>query len=126
LQRPAVQMSFTYLGQFDQTLDQGSLFRFATESTGPEVNVAEHRHHLLDVAGRIQGGRLSMMFYFSDTCHREESIARFALAFGENLEAIIEHCLAPDAGSWTTSDLAGKNITTDVLTDIYDEIFAKG
>ena len=56
-------------------------------------------------------GRLEVRWIFSQQCHKRNTVEALANAFMENLNAIISHCLSPQAGGFTPSDfpLAGLN-----------------
>ncbi|HVR95699.1 MAG TPA: non-ribosomal peptide synthase/polyketide synthase [Thermoanaerobaculia bacterium] len=110
LPRPEVELN--YLGQLDQALEAGSLFRPAAESAGAGTHGGQLRPHLLEVNGGVAGGRLQMAWSYSIHRHRPETVERLAQGFLEALEGLIAHCLSPAAGGWTPSDfpLAGLDI----------------
>jgi non-ribosomal peptide synthase protein (TIGR01720 family) len=117
------EVSFTYLGQFDQTLDHRSLLRFTEHvDSGNEMNAAERRVHLLDIAGHVQNDCLTMTFYYSSRCHRESTIAIFAEGFRIALIALIEHCLSPGAGMRTPADFPLANLTGGGLESVLAEV----
>jgi len=86
------QVSFNYLGQFDQVLNQGALFELANESVGPVVSPKENRPHLLEINGSVVGGQLRLGWGYSEELHRRETIEQLAEAFKENLQKLIAHC----------------------------------
>ena len=94
-ERHPVPISFNYLGQFDQAFHPHATFSFAGEASGADVGFGERRAHALDIVGHVQGGRLSVTFYYSAALHRHETIARLADAFRDELTRLIAHCLAP-------------------------------
>jgi amino acid adenylation domain-containing protein/non-ribosomal peptide synthase protein (TIGR01720 family) len=98
------EVSFNYLGQFDQTLPDGAPFRFASESAGREQSERAVRSHQLDIVGMIIDKRLRISFQFSENLHRRETIEGLADRFGTSLRGLIEHCLSPDAGGASPSD----------------------
>ena len=53
---PEPQVSFNYLGQFNQSALDDAVFKWTTESSGRAHSPKSHRKCLLDVTGRIQGG----------------------------------------------------------------------
>jgi non-ribosomal peptide synthase protein (TIGR01720 family) len=95
------EVSFNYLGQLDASLGPWLL---APESPGPLLGSSTRRFALLYVSGAVVGAQLRLHIEYSDTAHREETIARFADALLAELQALIAHCLHPDAGGFTPSD----------------------
>jgi len=100
----AAQVSFNYLGQFDQTLPGDAPFRFAAESSGREQSARATRSRPLDVVGMIIDKRLRVSIQFSENLHRSETMQGLADRFGASLRSLIEHCLSPDAGGASPSD----------------------
>ena len=106
---PKAELSFNYLGQFDQTLPADALFRAADGAHGLDRAAAQLRSHLLEVVARVVEGRLQVDWQYSSAVHRRETVQWLAESFITALERIIEHCLSPEAGGFTPSDfpLAG-------------------
>ena len=100
---PAAQVSFNYLGQFDQVLSGGA-FRPATESAGPVQDPREKRDHLLAISGMVIDGELRMKWAYSEAVHRRETIERVVAQFAAELRALIEHCQSEGVGGHTPSD----------------------
>jgi non-ribosomal peptide synthase protein (TIGR01720 family) len=76
-------------GQFDQVLPQGSPFRPARESRGPDRSLAGQRSYVLEVNGGVAGGRLQMAISYSENLHRRATIDRLARHYEDALRAII-------------------------------------
>ncbi|HSF42699.1 MAG TPA: non-ribosomal peptide synthase/polyketide synthase [Thermoanaerobaculia bacterium] len=95
---------FNYLGQFDQAVAEGRLFRGARESTGPGRSDLHTRIHLLEVSGKIAGGRLWVSWTYSEACHHRATVEDLARRFIDALRALIVHCQSPEAGGYTPSD----------------------
>jgi amino acid adenylation domain-containing protein/non-ribosomal peptide synthase protein (TIGR01720 family) len=100
----AAEVSFNYLGQFDQTLPDSAPFRFAAESSGREQSGRAVRSRLLDVVSMIVDNRLRLSIQFSENLHRRETIQALADRFGASLRGLIEHCLSPESGGASPSD----------------------
>jgi non-ribosomal peptide synthase protein (TIGR01720 family) len=106
---PRAELSFNYLGQFDQLLPQGALFSSAGETHGSDRAANQLRSHLLEVVARVGDGRLQVEWHYSSAVHCRETVQWLAESFISSLERIIQHCLTPEAGGFTPSDfpLAG-------------------
>jgi amino acid adenylation domain-containing protein/non-ribosomal peptide synthase protein (TIGR01720 family) len=100
----SAEVSFNYLGQWDQALDEAGIFSVARESKGAGSERNEKRGNLLQVIGRIAGGRLQLGFGYSEAAHERETIESLAESCRRELEAILEHCEEEGAGGYTPSD----------------------
>ncbi|HWD97875.1 MAG TPA: amino acid adenylation domain-containing protein [Bryobacteraceae bacterium] len=101
---PAPEVSFNYLGQFDQSFEQATLFSLANESRGQELSPRGHRRNLLEFNGNISGGQLHFTCVYSRWRNHRASIEQLLGQFAEELRGIIAHCVAPDVGGFTPSD----------------------
>src|SRR5579859_6069886 len=87
---PQPQISFNYLGQFDQVLADAALFRLAPESSGPAHGPHGQRLHLLDVNGMIAGAQLRLDWTYNPLVHPQPIVTRLAERFLATLRAIIK------------------------------------
>jgi non-ribosomal peptide synthase protein (TIGR01720 family) len=101
---PEAQLSFNYLGQLDQVLDEDSGFAAARESSGESRSTKGEREHLLEVIGGISEAQLHLTWVYSEAIHRRETIERIAADSVKELQEIIRHCQSPQAGGFTPSD----------------------
>ncbi|EAZ91849.1 non-ribosomal peptide synthetase [Crocosphaera chwakensis] len=101
---PQAQISFNYLGQFDQIAASPPIVGFAQESTGLSHSQQCLRRHLIDINGQIIAGQLRINWTFSNNFHRRETIQKLADNYQKNLQFLIEHCQLPEAGGFTPSD----------------------
>jgi non-ribosomal peptide synthase protein (TIGR01720 family) len=101
---PQAEVSFNYLGQWDQTVPESWPFRPASESSGPPHSQRGSRRYLLEIKGSVVGGRLQMAWTYSEQLHRRTTIEDLAQAFMEELRLLIDHCQSPEAGGYTASD----------------------
>ncbi|MEG5016670.1 MULTISPECIES: amino acid adenylation domain-containing protein [unclassified Microcoleus] len=103
---PQSEVSFNYLGQFDQVLPKSSLFMLSSEPSGPLRSPRGNRRYLLEINGFIASGKLQLDWTYSESIHRRESIENLATGFIESLRSLIQYCQSPDAGGCTPSDFA--------------------
>ncbi|HEY0607368.1 MAG TPA: condensation domain-containing protein, partial [Herpetosiphonaceae bacterium] len=102
--KPAAQIIFNYLGQFDGVLPEDALFELAPEATGPARGPENARQHLIEVTGEVVDGQLRVVWTYSRHFHGHETIVALAEHFLATLDEIINHCVSPDAGGYTPSD----------------------
>jgi non-ribosomal peptide synthase protein (TIGR01720 family) len=95
--RAGAQVSFNYLGQFDQLLGEDGLFEAAAESAGVARSERGRRAQLLDVNALVAGGRLRLDWAYSETALERGTVEALARAFEESLLALVKHCRS---GAW--------------------------
>jgi len=85
------EVSFNYLGQFDQLFHKTSLFAWTEEASGPAHSPRGSRRPLLSVNGSVVEGRLRLIWIYSANLHRRSTIEDLAQAFLESLRSFITH-----------------------------------
>jgi non-ribosomal peptide synthase protein (TIGR01720 family) len=119
LRVPLPEVSFNYLGQFDQVLPASAPFALAHESTGALSSLKEYRRHLLEITGSVIGNRLQMVWTYSENIHRGATVEKLARSFIEELRALIAHCQSPEAGGYTPSDFPLANLGQEQLNNVF-------
>jgi len=112
---PQPEISFNYLGQFDQALPDSSPFAWAKESIGPAYSPKGNRSHLLKINGIITEGRLQLIWEFSKDVHHQATIEQVAQDFIEALRSLISHCQSLEAGGYTPSDFPLAQLDQQVI-----------
>ncbi|WP_445304857.1 amino acid adenylation domain-containing protein [Microcoleus sp. Pol17C2] len=103
---PQAEVSFNYLGQFDQVLPKSSLLMLSSNPSGPLRSPRGNRRYLLEINGFIASSKLQLDWTYSENIHRRESIENLATGFIESLRSLIQYCQSPEAGGCTPSDFA--------------------
>ncbi len=116
------QVSFNYLGQFDQTHLAPLGWKYAQESSGSIHSSKGQRRHLLNVNGLVIEGRLQMEWKYSEAFHHQATVENLANNYVKVLEAIIDHCLSPEAGGYTPSDFPEVGLSQEALDELLAEI----
>jgi amino acid adenylation domain-containing protein/non-ribosomal peptide synthase protein (TIGR01720 family) len=117
---PQAEVSFNYLGQFDQVLSASGMFG-AVKEWKSEQSRRGNRSHLLAVSGLIHSGKLEMEFAYSDKIHKLVTIERLSLGFMEALRTLMNHCQSKESQGYTPSDFAAANLNQQQL----DKFLAK-
>jgi fengycin family lipopeptide synthetase B len=102
LPRPEIQLN--YLGQFDQAMPGGLPFRLSPEPSGPDRSPRGARPHLLEVNGKVGGGRLRLDWLYSRNLHHRSTIERVAQDFLEELRALVDPDQMPAGETLLPSD----------------------
>ncbi|MEO0539739.1 MAG: amino acid adenylation domain-containing protein [Cyanobacteria bacterium P01_A01_bin.105] len=119
---PEPSLIFNYLGQFDSSLPEASLFGLAPESEGRSRDPKTRRRHLLEINGRVLAGQLQLAWTYSDQCHRQETIAQVAEQTMAALRALIAHCTSNEAGGYTPSDFPQANLSQTALEQVLAQL----
>jgi non-ribosomal peptide synthase protein (TIGR01720 family) len=100
------QVSFLYLGQFDQPLSQLELFREAEESRGMDHCGTIRRPHLIDFSAYVAEGQLLIKLAYSEQVHERDTIERLAQNYLDALRGLIAFCLSSEEMHFTSSDFS--------------------
>jgi non-ribosomal peptide synthase protein (TIGR01720 family) len=122
--RPSPQVVFNYLGQLDTSLPNAAMFRLGYAPTGWH-GARNLRAHVLEIDSWIVGGQLHVSWTYSKNLHRLETIQHLAAGYVTALEALIDHCLSPEAGGFTPSDFPLADLDEqqlDQLANILDAL----
>ncbi|KYC42725.1 non-ribosomal peptide synthetase [Scytonema hofmannii PCC 7110] len=114
------EISFNYLGQFAQVLNQSSMMQIASESSGQNHSLHHPRPHLLDINAIIIDERLQIDWTYSSNFHQPRTIEKIAQEFLETLQELIDHCLSSENGGYTPTDFPLLQLNQSEL----DRIFA--
>ena len=119
---PEADVTFNYLGQFEELASGSSRFAMVSESVGPNRSPLALRTHVLDIAATVVGGKLNLFWTYSQNLHDRTTIERFAHEYISKLSAIISHCTSPDAGGYTPSDFPEAGLSQQELDALLAEI----
>jgi amino acid adenylation domain-containing protein/non-ribosomal peptide synthase protein (TIGR01720 family) len=111
---PSAQISFNYLGQFDQVLKASESLGLAKEFKA-EQSLLNQRSHLLGISGFIRGGKLEMTWAYSQKIHKQDTIKKLALGFIEALKNLINHCQLTESQSYTPADFSAAKLNQQQL-----------
>jgi non-ribosomal peptide synthase protein (TIGR01720 family) len=123
---PAAEVLFNYLGELDQGLAQDSLFGRAPEPAGPGRSPRQRRSHLLEINGGLIGGRLRVLWTYSEDLHNRQTIQSLADRFTASLRELIEHCRATAAGGFTPADFPEARVSQRDLDKLMARIGKRG
>ncbi|WP_211234360.1 non-ribosomal peptide synthase/polyketide synthase, partial [Paenibacillus taiwanensis] len=116
----APEISFNYLGQFDQDFQQNGL-TMSTYSTGRDISGEQARPYLLDINGMIADGVLKFDISYGSTQYNRDTINRLAALFDESLQEVIAHCTAKEETELTPSDITLQHISLHELERMIEQ-----
>ncbi|MGN4561912.1 amino acid adenylation domain-containing protein [Bacillus cereus group sp. MYBK5-2] len=108
------EISFNYLGQFDQDLDNTTM-QPSPYSSGKTENEHHARLYVLDINGMVSGGRLALEIEYSGKQYNKETIEQLAKYLQVSLKEVIEHCVRKERTEITPSDITFKGMTIEEL-----------
>ncbi|MBR7214993.1 amino acid adenylation domain-containing protein [Pseudomonas sp. B2021] len=108
---PSAQITFNYLGQFDQSFGADALFHPLEESAGLAHDPDAPLPNELSIDSQVYGGELVLRWTFSRERHDQQVIRDLAEAYLAELHSLIAHCLQDDAGGLTPSDFPLAHLT---------------
>ena len=116
------EVSFNYLGQFDQVVGDGQWLRGIGERGGAAHSPQGRRRYLLDVNSRVVDGQLQVTVLYSRAIHRAERMAELVNQYMTQLRRIIEHCRRQQTVSYTPSDFPQAQLSQTELNKVLVEI----
>ncbi|AFJ59187.1 non-ribosomal peptide synthetase PvdL [Pseudomonas fluorescens A506] len=108
---PSAQITFNYLGQFDQSFGADALFHPLEETAGLAHDPDAPLPNELSIDSQVYGGELVLRWTFSRERHDQQVIRDLAEAYLAELHSLIAHCLQDDAGGLTPSDFPLAHLT---------------
>ncbi|RLT97983.1 non-ribosomal peptide synthetase [Ketobacter sp.] len=121
MQSAVSEISFNYLGQLDQVVEEGGFISQAPEHCGEEISPLGVRQYLIEVSARVQNGQLAMAWRYSKHLHDQATMEQLAEGYLSHLNAIIEHCSQGQAFGYTPADFPLAQLTqaqVDTLSSV--------
>ncbi|MEM9291839.1 MAG: amino acid adenylation domain-containing protein [Acidobacteriota bacterium] len=119
---PPLEISFNYLGRLDLALSEEGLFQALGEPVTGQRGGENQRPFLLEVDCWVIEGQLEVMWTYSSTVHRRETVEALADHFISALGALVEHCVAPGAGALSPSDFPLATIRPRQLSALVEDL----
>jgi non-ribosomal peptide synthase protein (TIGR01720 family) len=118
---PQPQVSFKYLGNYDQLISQSSVFNLTQQPLKLNQISSANRFYLLEINGFIIQEQLQFNWTYSKEVHRRETIETLSSNYIEALQNIIAHCQSLEGQKFTTSDFPRAKLSQKNL----DKLLAK-
>ena len=115
---PSAEITFNYLGQFDQSFGADALFHPLDEPAGQAHDPDAPLPNALSVDSQVYGGELLLRWTFSRERYDARTIDALAEAYVAELHSLIEHCLSDQAGGLTPSDFPLARLTQAQLDSL--------
>ncbi|HEU5227602.1 MAG TPA: amino acid adenylation domain-containing protein, partial [Ktedonobacteraceae bacterium] len=112
---PSPQISFNYLGQFDQNARTTALLTIAPENYGIERSERGERSHTIEINGLVADKQLHMHWTYSKQLHRQATIERLAHGFIDAIRQLIEQAQSLETAVYTPSDFPETQLSQEEL-----------
>ncbi|MBA6304371.1 non-ribosomal peptide synthase/polyketide synthase [Colwellia sp. MB02u-14] len=112
------EITFNYLGQFDNLDASKSWLSSATEEKAPNQDLNGKRHSLIDVGGAVFNGKFQITWSYSNAYFDSATIEKLGSDYIQALKSIVLHCQEPLSGGVSPSDYPLLNITQSQIDTI--------
>jgi amino acid adenylation domain-containing protein/non-ribosomal peptide synthase protein (TIGR01720 family) len=99
------EVSFNYLGQFQETNTESGFINVSQMSSGEDISPQFEWKYAVEINGMLAEGRLSLYFTYNSCQYKKQNIERLVRCYKSNLLKIIEHCVQKEQKEMTPSDL---------------------
>jgi non-ribosomal peptide synthase protein (TIGR01720 family) len=121
-QQEEAELSFNYLGQFDQVLSREGWLRAAAVGSGEARYGGGRRRHLLDVTSSVVNGQLQVSVIYSERIHRRETMEKLVGEYLQQLRQLMVHCQQPEAVAYTPSDFPQARLSQRELNQLVNRL----
>ncbi|MGX1572818.1 amino acid adenylation domain-containing protein, partial [Paenibacillus terrae] len=119
------EISFNYLGQFDQDLENGDI-TLSSHTGGEPMSDRTALEHPLNVNGMITAGVLKLEIRYDSKVYHQQNVEKFAQLLQESLQEVIVHCASKERSELTPSDVLFKGLTLEQLEQLTEQMAAVG
>ncbi|WP_343780318.1 amino acid adenylation domain-containing protein, partial [Virgibacillus salarius] len=111
------QISFNYLGQFDEKI-KNDVFSLSNLSGGEPISPNAENLFDIDINGSIIERQLGFTFTYNSKKYYESTMKMVAASYKSYLLQIIEHCQKQTTTELTPSDYADQSLTLEELEEL--------
>ncbi|MBW4428170.1 MAG: SDR family NAD(P)-dependent oxidoreductase [Nostoc desertorum CM1-VF14] len=122
---PQPEIIFLYLGQFEDSLPESSLFKLVRDLETSDRSPKTIRPHLLQLTGFIRSGQLQIDWTYSDI-HQRSTIENLAQGLIASIQSLITHSRSSTAGGYTPSDFSAAKISQKDLSKLLTQVRISG
>ncbi|KAF6584031.1 condensation domain-containing protein, partial [Paenibacillus sp. EKM205P] len=119
------EISFNYLGQFDQDLENGDI-TLSSHPGGESMSDHTVLEHPLNVNGMITAGALTLDIRYDSKVYQQQNVEKFARLLQESLQEVIVHCTSQERSELTPSDVLFKGLSLEQLEQLTEQTASVG
>ena len=113
---PQAEVTFNYLGQFDQSFGHDALFLPLSDSTGRSRDEQASLPNMLSIDSQVYNNELIVRWTYSSKRYDEATISALANDYLQQLENLIVHCIDEELLASTISRLTPSDFPLAKLT----------
>ncbi|GCE15700.1 non-ribosomal peptide synthetase [Tengunoibacter tsumagoiensis] len=117
--QPGAQISFNYLGQFDQVQAASALFHHVREYKGQPHNAQDRRPYLFEISCFILDGQLQMGWSYSEHVYRPDTIEMLLNTCVAHLRRLLQECLSSQENPYVPADFPDVLLRQEELDLLY-------
>ncbi|MCC5601607.1 type I polyketide synthase [Nostoc favosum] len=122
---PESEVSFNYLGHYEQVISDSSLFALPKNSQGINYSQPKNRIYLIELNAIFVQEQLQLHWGYSKSIHRRETIETLSDDFIEAIRSLIIHCKSVETVMYTPSDFPKANLNKQKLDKFITKISQK-
>ncbi|MFC7853358.1 amino acid adenylation domain-containing protein, partial [Bacillus velezensis] len=115
--RQAPEISFNYLGQFNDTEDQHT-FSLSGLASGHDITPTWQREQAVEMSAMAAQNKLHFSLSYPPSRFRKETMEQLLQTLQQYLRDIMAHCTGKEEAEKTVSDFSSKTLTSDDLDSI--------
>ncbi|MEC3924222.1 non-ribosomal peptide synthetase [Bacillus velezensis] len=115
--RQAPEISFNYLGQFNDTEDQHT-FSLSGLASGHDITPTWQREQAVEMSAMAAQHKLHFSLSYPPSRFRKETMEHLLQTLQQYLRDIMAHCTGKEEAEKTVSDFSSKTLTSDDLDSI--------
>ncbi|MGD1912880.1 MAG: condensation domain-containing protein [Rivularia sp. (in: cyanobacteria)] len=112
---PRPEVVFNYLGQFDRTFSDSSIFKILQNSPGQTRSLSNRETYMLSIDALVIDNQLRVDWTYSKNIHRRSTIEKLAKGFLEALLLLVIHCQSSEDRGYTPSDFPEADLSQQDL-----------
>ncbi|MCZ4248856.1 amino acid adenylation domain-containing protein [Bacillus amyloliquefaciens] len=113
----APEISFNYLGQFNDTEDQHT-FSLSSLASGHDITTTWQREQMAEMSAMAAQNKLHFSLSYPPSRFRKETMEQLLQTLQQYLRDIMAHCTGKEESEKTVSDFSSKTLTSDDLDSI--------
>jgi non-ribosomal peptide synthase protein (TIGR01720 family) len=114
------QITFNYLGQFDEDVGNLTTMAIANEQPGNIMNPDRQWESDFLIEGIILDKKLQVMIYFSKKQYRRKTVETLMETYKEKLTGIIDLCWKKEEAELTPSDMDYQDLSIEELENFFN------
>ena len=119
---PQADISFNYLGQFNQEVSETALFTLTQEPTGAPRSPRNGRSHFIEINALVADGKLHMLWNYSSNFFERTTVMKLSEQCNTTLRDFLRQSDTSSSQAYVPSDFPMANINQETLDQIMNKL----